>query len=167
MMPAVVSTSLGMVLIDWTSAGICRVVPGVAGPLCPVGPEAPSFVHQAVSDIVDHLAGNVRNLRDIPVDFGDAPPFFKKIWTVLRNNSNPGDIMTYGQLARAAGSPGAARAAGSSMRANPVPVIVPCHRVVGASGPGGYSAPGGLDTKRHLLAIEGVALRLSGRTGVK
>ena len=74
--------------------------------------------------------------------------------------------MTYGQLARAAGSPGAAR--GQVFNAcESVPIIVPCHRVVGASGPGGYSAPGGLDTKRHLLAIEGVALRLSGRTGVQ
>lgn len=164
-MPAVVQTGLGMVLIDWTASGICRVVPGVDGPCRAVDPDAPPFAHRAALDIVAHLAGRMRDFADIPVDFGDAPPFFQKIWTVLRNNSAPGGIMTYGQLARAAGSPGAARAAGSAMRANPVPIIVPCHRVVAASGPGGYSAPGGLDTKRRLLVIEGVFLRAFGDTG--
>ncbi len=66
-----------------------------------------------------------------------------------------GTVITYGELARRAGSPGAARAAGSAMAANPLPVVIPCHRVVRSDGsPGSYSA-GGPAAKRRMLAAEG------------
>ena len=65
-----------------------------------------------------------------------------------------GEITTYGRMARAAGSPRAARAAGNALGSNPIPIVVPCHRVLHADGTlGGYS--GGLDRKRILLALEG------------
>ncbi len=65
-----------------------------------------------------------------------------------------GQITTYGSMARAAGSPRAARAAGNALGSNPIPIVVPCHRVLHADGTlGGYS--GGLDRKRILLALEG------------
>jgi len=67
----------------------------------------------------------------------------------------PGGLVTYGELARRAGSPGAARAAGSAMAANPLPVVIPCHRVVRADGaPGAYSA-GGPAVKTRMLVAEG------------
>lgn len=67
----------------------------------------------------------------------------------------PGETLTYGQVAELAGSPGAARAVGSVMSSNPVPIVIPCHRVVGSSGClGGFSAPGGVETKRKLLEAE-------------
>ncbi len=69
----------------------------------------------------------------------------------------PGETLTYAQVATLAGSPGAARAVGTVMSSNPVPLVVPCHRVVGASGSlGGFSAPGGVKTKRSMLDREAV-----------
>ena len=67
-----------------------------------------------------------------------------------------GKVMTYGALARRVGRPGAARAVGAANGANPIAIIIPCHRVVAANGIGGYA--GGLDIKRKLLALEGVPL---------
>lgn len=75
----------------------------------------------------------------------------------------PGSTVTYGCLAAAAGRAAAARAVGNVMRTNPVPLIVPCHRVVGAGGGlGGYSAPAGLGMKRRLLELEASAAGLVG-----
>jgi methylated-DNA-[protein]-cysteine S-methyltransferase len=85
--------------------------------------------------------------------------FQQRVWRALRSIP-PGETRTYGELARALGS--GARAVGNACRRNPVPVLVPCHRVVGASGPGGYagrrSGPP-LARKRWLLAHEGVVLK--------
>ncbi|MFH1023822.1 MAG: methylated-DNA--[protein]-cysteine S-methyltransferase [Planctomycetota bacterium] len=70
-----------------------------------------------------------------------------------------GRTVSYGEIARAAGRPGAARAAGGALGANPLPVIIPCHRVTGAGGAiGGYSGIGGRATKRRLLRLEGHVL---------
>ena len=69
-----------------------------------------------------------------------------------------GRVATYGRIAAAAGSPRAARAAGSAMKRNPAGIVIPCHRVVAVSGPGGFSARGGLAVKRALLEFEGVSL---------
>jgi O-6-methylguanine DNA methyltransferase len=70
----------------------------------------------------------------------------------------PGLTLTYGEVAARVGEPGAAQAVGRAMGSNPVPIIVPCHRVVGAGGrPVGYSAPGGVATKQRILRIEGAA----------
>jgi methylated-DNA-[protein]-cysteine S-methyltransferase len=68
-----------------------------------------------------------------------------------------GNTCTYGELATRIGSPRAARAVGSVMARNRLPIVIPCHRVLGTAGRlGGYSAPGGLDTKRRLLQLEGI-----------
>lgn len=72
----------------------------------------------------------------------------------------PGKTLSYAALAEKAGNPGAPRAVGSHMSRNPVPIIVPCHRVVGSrGGMGGYSAPGGLSTKQLLLEMESKMVR--------
>ena len=72
----------------------------------------------------------------------------------------PGQTITYGDIAKRLGiGPERARDVGRAMGSNPVPIIVPCHRVVAASGKmGGFSAPGGVDTKRRMLEIEGAAV---------
>lgn len=75
-----------------------------------------------------------------------------------------GAVASYGDIAAGAGQPGASRAAGTACRTNPIPVVVPCHRVLRSDGSiGGYAGDmvGGLDIKRHLLALEGVQLSLS------
>jgi len=71
-----------------------------------------------------------------------------------------GEVLSYGQLACQLTSPGAARAVGAALGSNPIPLIIPCHRVIGTDGSlHGYSAPGGLATKSWLLALEGHSLR--------
>jgi methylated-DNA-[protein]-cysteine S-methyltransferase len=71
-----------------------------------------------------------------------------------------GRVVSYGCLAQQAGYPGASRAVGGAMAANPIPIIVPCHRVVAASGAlTGYSGPGGIVMKKNLLSLEGVEFR--------
>lgn len=93
---------------------------------------------------------------DIPVVLDGLPPFRHKILTAIRNLTY-GAICSYGQLAEECGSPRAARAAGGALALNPIPIIIPCHRVVASDGRlTGYSAPGGEGTKLALLKMEGV-----------
>ena len=81
-------------------------------------------------------------------------PFNRRVYEVARAIP-PGETSTYGQIAKAIGEPGAARAIGRAMGDNPWPIIVPCHRVLGADGKaGGFSANGGVETKAKLLTIE-------------
>lgn len=103
--------------------------------------------------ILAHLAGDLSDLRDVPVALSGLSPFRRRVLERLREVP-PGETVTYGELAERAGSPGAARAVGGAVRANPVPIVVPCHRVVAADGLGGYSGGRGPSTKRRLLEIE-------------
>jgi len=84
--------------------------------------------------------------------------FQKSVWAVMRK-LKPGETISYGELAAKIGSPGAARAVGAACGANPIPVLIPCHRILAANGKlGGFS--GGLDWKKKLLAIEEVGFEL-------
>jgi methylated-DNA-[protein]-cysteine S-methyltransferase len=83
----------------------------------------------------------------------EGTPFTRKIYEVTRRIPR-GRVKTYGEVADAAGRPGAARAVGSAMAKNPVCLFIPCHRVVGADGLGGYSGEGGIELKKRLLALE-------------
>lgn len=89
-----------------------------------------------------------------PLDFTGRTEFQQQVWSVLRRIAS-GRTKSYSEVAEALGKPGAARAVGSACGANPIPVLVPCHRVLAANRHlGGFS--GGLDWKRKLLAREGV-----------
>jgi len=88
------------------------------------------------------------------IDISWAGPFGRKVLAQC-HRIKPGQTLTYGRLAEKAGSARAARAVGSVMASNPTPLVIPCHRVVGANGVrGGFSAPGGLKTKLRLLSLE-------------
>jgi methylated-DNA-[protein]-cysteine S-methyltransferase len=100
------------------------------------------------------FAGEDADLDDVPIDLSWATPFQRDVATALRAVPR-GEVVSYGELAALAGYPGAARAAGTFCAHNRFMLILPCHRVVGASGIGGYGAAGGT-TKRRLLALEGV-----------
>lgn len=114
----------------------------------------PAFVRQAVTSITNLLEGAAVDLRDIELDMEGIPPFHQKVYAVARS-IGPGKTASYGEVAARAGSPGAARAVGQAMGKNPFAIIVPCHRVLASGGKlGGFSAPGGADTKRRMLAIE-------------
>ena len=105
--------------------------------------------------VTDYLAGAAVPLDDVELDLSWATPFQRAVADALRGVPR-GEVVTYGELAALAGYPGAARAAGSFCAANRFAFFVPCHRVVGASGIGGYGATG-VGVKRRLLALEGVA----------
>ncbi len=85
----------------------------------------------------------------------------KRVWQALIEIP-PGETRTYGALASTAG--GSARSIGGAMASNPIPIIIPCHRVVATTGPGGFSAGDGLETKAFLIALERRAARPCGQT---
>lgn len=96
-------------------------------------------------------------LTDLPLDLRGVPEFHRKVYDIARSVP-PGQTITYGEIARRLGVPHDSREVGQAMGRNPVPIIVPCHRVLGADGRmGGFSAPGGVATKRRMLEIEGAA----------
>lgn len=100
-----------------------------------------------------YFAGDVRALDNIPLDVVSGTPFQRQVWDALRTIPY-GETRSYAWLAGAVGKPGAARAVGQANGANPVAIVVPCHRVVAADGGiGGYA--GGIGMKRSLLALEG------------
>lgn len=104
------------------------------------------------SAIVDFLDRGRDTLTDLPVTM-TGTPFQKLVWRRLRT-VRPGNVVTYGDLARMAGAKGAARAVGGAVARNNLLIVVPCHRVVSVSGIGGFSAFGGMRTKLKLLELE-------------
>ena len=99
-------------------------------------------------------------LFDEPLDGTIGTQFQQRVWALTRAIPR-GQTRTYGQIARQAGSPGAARAVGQTMARNPRPIVVPCHRLVGGDGSlTGFG--GGIDVKRRMLEMEGARLLLSG-----
>ncbi len=118
----------------------------------------PPFVQQAIAAITALLEGQPfepRDLRHLPLDMEGLPPFHQRVYELTRRIP-PGQTLSYGEVAQRLGEPGAARAVGQALGANPFAPVVPCHRVLGAqTGTGGFSAHGGLQTKLKLLEIEG------------
>lgn len=119
--------------------------------------EPPAPVREAILLIQRLLAGETadhRELLAVKLDDRAVPEFDRQaLW--LTRQIPVGQTRTYGEIATALGEPGAARAVGRAEGHNPFAPIVPCHRVMGAGGaPTGFSAPGGIETKRQLLLIE-------------
>jgi methylated-DNA-[protein]-cysteine S-methyltransferase len=114
----------------------------------------PAFIGAAISEVVALLAGEPRDLSHLPLDLDDVSAFERRVYDIALTIP-PGETLTYGEVARRLGEPGAARAVGVALGRNPVPIIVPCHRVLAAGGrTGGFSAEGGVETKLRLLTIE-------------
>ncbi|WP_426954865.1 methylated-DNA--[protein]-cysteine S-methyltransferase [Muricoccus radiodurans] len=112
--------------------------------------EETPLLHRAADQLQDYMDG-LRLDFDLPLN-PPGSPFRRRVWDALRAIP-PGETRSYGDLARLLGT--ASRAIGGANAANPIPIIIPCHRVIGSGGAiGGYSGEGGLDTKRWLLALE-------------
>jgi len=119
-----------------------------------VPPAASGRDHPILRRILDHVRTGRDDLRDVPVEL-PTPPFERKVLEELRRIP-VGETRSYGEIARRIGHPGASRAVGNACGSNPVPIVIPCHRVVPSHGGlGNYSALGGAETKRRLLAREG------------
>ncbi len=158
-------TALGHCGIVWTGRGI-------AGVNLPEGseektrarvkkrfPEAeeaspPPEIRKIVEDVVALIAGEKIDFTHVTLDHAPLPEFSKRVYEIVRTIPI-GHTLTYGDIARKLGDVSLAREVGQAMGRNPTPIIMPCHRVVAASGKtGGFSAPGGVDTKMELLSIE-------------
>lgn len=112
--------------------------------------------HPLADRLRAHFRGERVAFDDVELDLDWTTPFQRNVVEALRAVPR-GDLVTYGELAALAGRPNAYRAAGTCCAGNRFPLVVPCHRVVGADGIGSYGSLG-LDYKRRLLALEGVEL---------
>jgi O-6-methylguanine DNA methyltransferase len=163
----VIQTREGPVGLAWTRRGVVRLV------LADTVASGPERVLAALPDALPlvakprdtaavvarrlkvHLAGRNDPLADVPVDLSTQPELSRRVLGALRK-VGPGRTTTYGALATRAKRPGTARAVGAILGANPVPVIVPCHRCLGADGSlVGFSGGGGIRQKARLLHREG------------
>jgi methylated-DNA-[protein]-cysteine S-methyltransferase len=118
----------------------------------------PSSVEEIIALVRKHLAGNPQDFSGVKLDLSGAPEFHRRVFTAIRAIP-AGEVRTYGEIAKAINAPLAARAVGQALGRNPIALIVPCHRVVGAGkNPGGFSAEGGVSTKARILRAEGFTL---------
>lgn len=126
---------------------LCKARPGRAVAL------APEKTAEATRQIEEYLHGR-RRAFDLPIDWRGMRPF--QLQVLRATCAIPyGQVTTYGAIARSLGRPRAARAVGQAEATNPMPIVIPCHRVIGADGGlHGYGAPGGLQTKAWLLNLE-------------
>jgi methylated-DNA-[protein]-cysteine S-methyltransferase len=162
---AVFETALGWCALAWSEAGIVRGWLPVANEAairasvarrCPGAVEAdpPAFAAEAIEGVKALMANGTADLSHITLDLTDIPPLHVRIYEIARAIP-PGEVLTYGEVAERAGDKNLAREVGRALGLNPFPPIVPCHRILAASGKtGGFSAPGGVDTKMRLLNVE-------------
>jgi len=166
---AVLETVIGFMGIAWSEKGLIRLClpeksceaverrlmrhAGVAA-----STEQPRWVVELIASIKAYAAGEDVDFSDVPVDLDGVDDFRLAIYEAARK-LHYGETTTYGELAKRAGQPGLPRETGAALGANPVPLVIPCHRILAAGGKiGGFSAPGGSDSKARMLALEGVAI---------
>jgi DNA-3-methyladenine glycosylase II len=118
----------------------------------------PVWIKSLIKRVQAHLAGKPQDFSAVPVYVETATDFMQSVYSAAQQIP-AGTVLTYAELAAHIGKPGAVRAVGTALGKNPIPLIIPCHRIVASSGKlGGFSAPGGVGTKVTLLACEGVSL---------
>ncbi|MGW5236199.1 methylated-DNA--[protein]-cysteine S-methyltransferase [Streptomyces nodosus] len=164
----VVATDIGPLLLAATRAGLVNVVFHATEPVrdqalarlasrlgaAPVEDAGSPLLAEAIRQLAAYFAGELRDFR-LPLDWSLIAGFNRQVLRELASTVPYGAVVGYGELAGRVGQPGAAQAVGTAMGSNPLPVVVPCHRVVERDGGiGGFG--GGLETKRKLLALEGV-----------
>ena len=113
----------------------------------------PDYSFPVVNKFRAYYDGAIINDWDIELSLDNLPPFSRKVVEFVHTIPY-GETLTYGEVARAVGKPGAARAVGQALKRNPLPLIIPCHRVVASNGPGGFTSPGGVATKLEMLQWE-------------
>jgi methylated-DNA-[protein]-cysteine S-methyltransferase len=162
-------SNLGWMALAWTDRGLTRFTfghPSAAAAIASLEADAdwtttragdlPPWVADLAARLAGYAAGDEVRFDDVPLDLSHLTPFQRKVVTQCRKIGR-GRTRSYGEVAASVGAPGAARAVGTVMAKNRFPIIIPCHRVVGAGQSlGGFSAPNGLDMKRRMLDLEGV-----------
>lgn len=165
----IVDTALGRIGLAFNGDGLTRLrLPEPDGsaprgwpPHHRLPARLPGWLDNVVQQLCRYAAGEAVDLSAIPLATdGDnnRGTFEARVYAAVR--ALPwGATATYGEIARRAGDPQGARAVGAAMARNPVPIVIPCHRVLAAGHrPGGFSGPGGLDLKARLLALEGILI---------
>lgn len=158
-------TPLGICGIAWVGASVSRFrLPEASQRSLAAAMGAPSlnpfpeWLKSVMTRIERHLGGEPQHYGDVSLSLEGLSPFYRTVYDAARR-IHPGEVVTYGELAARIGRPKAARAVGQAMGRNPIPLIIPCHRVVGVNrNLGGFSAHGGIATKRRLLEIEGILI---------
>jgi methylated-DNA-[protein]-cysteine S-methyltransferase len=169
-------TAIGWIGIAWSERGLTRVqlperdraaterrllatmsrISQSGEPSQQTSRELPANIIAAVDEITRYAAGEMVDFSDIKVDLAGIDEFRLAIYDAARKLGF-GETTTYGELAQRAGHTGLARETGQALGSNPVPIVVPCHRILAAGNKiGGFSAPGGSATKEKLLTMEGV-----------
>ncbi len=167
---AVFETAAGFCGIGWTARGVSRFqLPsrGREAAVRAIARRTEGAVEAAPTGAVEavivaacrYFEGAAVEFADVALDPGPQEAFAARVYALVRGISW-GETTTYGAVARALGAgPEGARAVGQAMARNPLPLLVPCHRVLAAGGrPGGFSAPGGTEAKVRMLALEGIDL---------
>lgn len=161
-------TAIGACGIAWSERGVTRLrLPEsdrgaterrLRGRGASASDAPPPAIVQAIARIKDYMNGRVVDFSSATLDLTGIGDFERTVYAAARLIPW-GQTRSYGELASEVGMPEAARAVGQALGRNPVPIIVPCHRIL-AKGHrvGGFSAPGGIFTKQHLLALEGVRI---------
>ncbi|TDH35037.1 methylated-DNA--[protein]-cysteine S-methyltransferase [Pseudohoeflea suaedae] len=155
-------TDFGLCEIGWTDAGISDFRLPTDDPdmdrsrMMRQSSQPPRFIVESTRAVRNYFAGIRTDFADVPVDLSGLGDFERDILLATRR-IGWGDVSSYGVLARElTGDVGVSRAVGQALGRNPVPLIIPCHRVLAADGAiGGFSAPGGTVTKLRMLEIEG------------
>lgn len=158
---ATFNTPFGNCAIAWNDVGLTRfLLPDperVTGGTSEAVP--PPWITTVIERVQRHLSGEPQDFSDVAFDFGRVPAFVRSVLRATLDVKS-GHTATYGELATAIGQPlAASRAVGSALGDNPWPLLIPCHRIVAATGKmTGFSGPGGVATKVRLLALEGAQL---------
>lgn len=162
---AIFETPLGPAAIAWNDAGVRGMAmpgPDEAAQRAYIArrhPQAeesspPAEIDRAIADVRTLLDTGRADLSGVPLDLSDTPELHQAVYEIARAIP-PGETLTYGDIARRLGDVALSQQVGQALGKNPIPIIVPCHRILAANGgTGGFSAPGGVDTKLKLLTIE-------------
>jgi methylated-DNA-[protein]-cysteine S-methyltransferase len=147
------TTKRGLVRVAFPEESIESVLERLARGLSPRIVEAPASLEPVKRELEEYFAGRRRTF-EIPLDWSLIGPFGRRVLHATAEIPY-GGYLSYAEVASEAGSPRGSRAAGNALGANPIPIVIPCHRVLRTGGAiGGYG--GGLDRKRYLLELEGV-----------
>jgi methylated-DNA-[protein]-cysteine S-methyltransferase len=159
---AAIETELGAMGLGWTEHGLARLaLPGgnLADKLSRWGHrgEPPTSLRTLIDAIIRYATGEPVEFDAFELDLGVVPDLHRQAYEDIRK-LRWGQTTTYGDIARRLGDLQLSRAVGQAMGANPIPLVIPCHRVLGADGKtGGFSGPGGVSSKMRMLALEQAA----------
>lgn len=158
-----IDTAIGTMGLGWTERGVARfALPGrdrtaTEGLFLRIGAVSGRPDAALAEAIVSYAEGERVEFAEVPLDLAGLPDFNRSVYEDIRK-LKWGETTTYGEIARRLGDVNLSRAVGKALGDNPIPLIIPCHRVLGANGQaGGFSAPGGVSSKMRMLALEKAA----------